>query len=294
MSRQATWNAVDVEVATAAADAVANFLFERGAGGVVTDDAPPVGGARTRVEAHVPGADTDAVVAALRDYLAELARLEPGWTHGPIGVTAVPDVDWEAVFRAHHVPVAIGERLLVAPPWDVPPARGREVIVIEPGMAFGTGQHATTRTCLEEIEAAVRDRRVVSALDVGTGSGVLAAALVRLGVPRVVAIDVDLAVLPLAHANLARNRADAVHLVGGPVASVRGRFDLVVANLLADTIVAAADDLARAVATGGRLVVSGVLAEQVARVTGAFATLRPTAERRDGPWRTLRLEPVGA
>jgi ribosomal protein L11 methyltransferase len=159
-------------------------------------------------------------------------------------------------------------------------------------MAFGTGQHATTRTCLEEIEALVLAGGIGSALDVGTGSGVLAAALSCLGVPRVAALDVDEAVLPLARTNLDRNGAGAVALLGGTVGAVRGRFDLVVANILAETLVAEAIALASAVVPGGRLVLSGILDTQAASVVEAFPGWRLAASRADGPWRTLRLERV--
>jgi ribosomal protein L11 methyltransferase len=282
------WTAIQVEVAEAAADAVANFLSEGGAAGVLTDDVAADDG-RVRLEAHVPQGRGATLAAALERYLVELARIDAAWTAGPIGATPVPAVDWERVFRAHHTPIAVGERLLVAPPWDVPSADGREVLVIEPGMAFGTGQHATTRTCLEEIDALVRDGRVASALDVGTGSGVLAAALARLGVPRVVALDVDPDVLPLARANLDGNGARAVTLLGGTVAAVRGRFDLVVANILADTLVREAPALTTTVAARGHLVLSGILAEQAARVLAAFPGWRPAHVRADDAWRTLRL-----
>lgn len=287
MASEPAWTAVHVEVAAAAADAVANFLAEHGAAGVVTDDAGAAG--RVRLEAHVPAACGAATVAALERYLAELVRLDAAFTAGPVGAAAVPPTDWEAVFRAHHVPMAVGARLLVAPPWDVPAANGREVLVIEPGMAFGTGQHATTRTCLEEIDALAGGGLVGSALDVGTGSGVLAAALARLGVARVVALDLDAAVLPLARANLDRNGAAAVALVAGTAAAVRARFDLVVANLLADALVAEAAALAAAVAPAGHLVVSGILAAQVPRVLAAFPGWHAAHVRGDDVWRTLRL-----
>jgi ribosomal protein L11 methyltransferase len=286
MSPDAEWIALRVEVASAAADAVANFLVERGAPGVLIEDADE----RTRLEAHVPAATSDMLVVALRAYLHELARLDHTWTAGPIETLSVPAVDWEGMFRAHHVPIAIGRRLLVAPPWDVPDAPDREVLVIEPGMAFGTGQHATTRTCLEEIEARVSCVTVRSALDVGTGSGLLAAALARLGVPRVVALDVDPAVLPLARTNLDVNAASHVTLCGGTLAAVRGRWDLVVANILAETLIAEAAALAAAVAPGGYLVLSGILGEQAPRVLAAFPGWRATSVRADEAWRTLGLE----
>jgi ribosomal protein L11 methyltransferase len=294
MAEPGDWIALRVDVVAAAADAVVNFLVERGAGGVLTDDvlpadAPP----RMRLEAHVARDEGDALAADLRAYLHELSLLDATWASGPIELAPVPAVDWEAVFRRHHAPIAIGRRLLVAPPWDVPDPGDRELLIVEPGMAFGTGQHATTRTCLEEIEALVLAGGVASALDVGTGSGILAAALARLGVPHVVAFDVDPAVLPLARALLDQNGASRVRLFGGVAAGVRGRFDLVVANILADTLVVEARALDAVTAPGGRLVLSGLLADQVHRVLAAFPGWRLEATRADDPWRTLRLEREG-
>ncbi|TMB48715.1 MAG: 50S ribosomal protein L11 methyltransferase [Deltaproteobacteria bacterium] len=279
------WITIRVEVAPEVADAVANFLLEAGASGVLTE----ANGARTRLEAPVPAAAEAQVVAAVERYLTSLGEIAPAARGATLAAVPVPVVDWQALWRQHHRPVAVGRRLLVAPPWDVPRPAGREVLVIEPGMAFGTGQHATTRACLEAIEAAVGTGQVRSALDVGTGSGVLALALARLGVERVVALDTDPAVVPLARANLARNGAARVALLAGPLAAVRGRFDLVVANLLADAIVAEAGALARAVGPGGRLVVSGLVAEQLPAVRAAYPGWRVTETRAEGAWRTLTL-----
>lgn len=288
----AEWVAVRVAVPEAASDAVANFLFENGAAAVVdevrfTED--PDRGEGWRLEAHVPARDADALVAALRSYAAALGALDPGF--GPIRVEAapVPAVDWEASFRAHHRPLAIGVRLLVAPPWDVPAARGREVIVVDPGMAFGTGQHPTTRTCLEELEALVATRPVASVLDVGTGTGILAAAAARLGVPRVVGIDIDAATLPVARETMARNRVPQVLLAAASASAVRGRYDLVLANLLADTLVAEAATLMARTAPGGVVVASGILDRQCNAVSAAFAPWRVLHTRAEGVWRTLRL-----
>lgn len=283
------WTAIRVELPEALADAAASLLLDEGAGGVLTDvreagtEPPPPG--RARLEAHVPAASADDVAATLGAWLRDVA---PD-ARAVVTTAPVPPVDWQAVFREHHHPMPVGTRLLVAPPWDVPEAPGREILVIEPGMAFGTGQHATTRTCLEEIDE-LADGTVRSALDVGTGSGVLAAALRRLGVPRVVATDLDAAVLPLARETLDANGAADVVLVPGTAAAVDERFDVVVANLLADALVADADALMAAVAPGGRLVVSGLLADQVPRVLASYPGWRVTRTRGDDPWRTLRLE----
>ena len=283
-----------VDVAEHLADALASFLEDEGVSALITEVHPPDAAApppgRTLLEAHVEGERERPLVAALRRWLESLRTIEPAAADVRITAAPLAPVDWEAAFRLHHRPLAIGHRLLVAPPWDVPDAPGREVLVIEPGMAFGTGQHETTRTCLEEIEIAVAERGVRSALDVGTGSGVLAMALARLGVPRVVALDLDAGVLPLARENLVRNGAGHVRLAAGTVAAVGARFDLVVANLLADVLIDEAPVLAATVAPGGRLIVSGVLDTQADTVAAA-SPLRLTATRAAGPWRTLRLEP---
>jgi ribosomal protein L11 methyltransferase len=278
------WVALRVDVPRAVAEAVANFLLEQGSPGVIAED---VDGERTRVEGAL-GAGADGA-AALRRYLESLAELETCARGLRVEAHPVAPVDWTAVYRRHHRPVRVGTRLVIAPPWDVPPAAGREVVVIEPGMAFGTGQHATTRGCLEAIEEAVATGAVRSALDVGTGSGILAIALARLGVARVVALDTDRAVLPLARANLVRNGAAQVAVVGGTVGAVRGTFDLVVANLLAEAVVAEAAALARAVAAGGRLVLSGLLDAQAAAVAAAYPGWRVVATRDEEAWRTLVL-----
>jgi ribosomal protein L11 methyltransferase len=282
-----TWVALSVEVPSSLAESLADLLVADGVTSVVTDVAESGAAGPTRLEAHVPARDGTMVAAALAAHVARLAAVDPKSVR--VERVTLPDTDWEAVARRHHRPVAVGERLMVAPPWDIPASGGREVLVIEPGMAFGTGQHPTTRACLEEIEAAVAAGLVRSALDVGTGSGLLAVALVRLGVPRVAACDVDAAVLPLARANLARNDAGRVLLLGGRVGAVRGTFDLVVANLLADALVAEARALADAVAPGGRLVVSGVLAAQTDTVSAAFPGWRVGTERGGNLWRTMRL-----
>jgi ribosomal protein L11 methyltransferase len=295
--RDGEWRVIRIELAEHLVDAVASFLTDEGVQTLVTGirelDALGTIAGPTTLEAHVPAEQAPALRSALERWLGSLDRIEPAAGEARITVDLLPPLDWEAVFRRHHRPLAIGQRLLVAPPWDVPRAPGREVLVIEPGMAFGTGQHETTRTCLEEIEAAVGGAGgspVGSALDVGTGSGVLAAALARLGVPRVVALDIDAAALPLARANLVRNGAPDVALLVGGVAALRARFDLVVANLLADALMADAAALTAAVAPRGRLIVSGVLDLQATTVVQAFPELRLTATRAAGPWRTLRLE----
>jgi ribosomal protein L11 methyltransferase len=285
------WTALLLDVPSAAAEAVASFLFDAGVPGLLTEDANGGASSRVRLEAHVPRAQGERVAAALRAFFDELATLDAGLAGSRLTVADFADRSWEGSFRAHHHPRPVGAKLLVAPPWDAAAVGGREVIVIDPGMAFGTGQHATTRACLEEVEAAV-EAGARTGLDVGTGTGILAIALARLGVPHVTAVDTDAVAVRLARIACTANRAAGVHLVVGNAASLRGTFDVVVANLLCDVIVAEADVLAARVAPSGRLVLSGLLADQIDRAAAAFPRFTVTHVGGEDPWRALRLERV--
>jgi ribosomal protein L11 methyltransferase len=293
MAATGEWVTLRIEVPPEIAEGVANFLLEAGAPGVVTgeDDGACAGppDAWARLEAPFASPDQARVTVLLRRYLDSLGEIHPRARRARLDTLRLPPIDWSALYRTHHRPLAVGRSLLVAPPWDVPAAPDREVLVIEPGMAFGTGQHPTTRGCLEAIESVVAERRVGSALDVGTGSGVLALALSRLGVARVVALDRDAAVLPVARETLRRNHAESVDLVAGTVSALRSAFDVVVANLLADALAAEAAGLAAAVAPGGRLVVSGLLEEQAATAVRSYPGWLVVERRADAGWETLTL-----
>src|SRR3989454_3020965 len=129
-----------------------------GAGGVP----PEARGARPGGGAPAPAAAEAQVVAAVERYLTSLGEIAPAARGATLAAVPVPAVDWEALWRQHHRPVAVGRRLLVAPPWDVPRPAGREVLVIEPGMAFGTGQHATTRSIPRRASADRKSTRLNS------------------------------------------------------------------------------------------------------------------------------------
>ena len=205
-------------------------------------------------------------------------------------ISAVPEQDWKQKWKDGFEPVHIGERLVVAPSWKLPEkSEDRVVIQIDPGMAFGTGTHETTRLCLEAIE---RHWHGGSLLDVGTGTGILAiaAALLEPG-SRVVAIEVDPQAVEVARANLAING------VLGSVALLEGQpgnlacedFNVVVANLTAEVIVALIGDLVRCLASKGLLILSGILGELAEDVERALAAsgFKVTERREAGEWCAL-------
>lgn len=209
---------------------------------------------------------------------------------GPVGeveVRRIADEDWLEAWKAQFTPMRIGP-FLVRPSWTEVAPGAETTIVLDPGMAFGTGLHPTTHQCLE----AVGERNVEgwSVLDVGTGSGILAIGAAKRGARPVVAVDNDPLAVRAATENAARNDV-RVDVRAGSAADVEGTFDLVLANLVADVLVAIAGDLRARVAPGGTLVAAGIVAEKEQRVTDAFAIhgLRVGARSQHEDWVRLDL-----
>ena len=268
------------EVPEADAERRSAELFEAGAQGVEVRDADtqPMPGDRR------PGPGRALLVAffASRDE-AEAARAEQGGT-----LDEVPDQDWSETWKAGLQPFTVG-KVFVRPSWigAVPPAGAVEV-VLDPGMAFGTGTHPTTSLCLAALGERVRAGARV--LDVGTGSGLLAIAAAKLGALQVVASDDDPIALAVAGENAERNRVQ-LEVTGAIPSRIPGRFELVVANILANTLVALAPGLAPRLAPGGTLLLSGILAGQEDEVRAAYVAegLVPGEDRAQGEWRLLVL-----
>jgi ribosomal protein L11 methyltransferase len=273
-----------------AAEALANFLWEQGALGVVEEESA---GDRWVLRAFFPP-DRDAADLAgrLERYAASLAVL--GLAAGPPAVRPLADPGWHDAWRRYFRPLPIGRRLLVVPPWERADADGgRLPLVIEPGRAFGTGHHASTAGCLVRLEAALERWTPDRMLDLGAGSGILAIAAARLGVPRVIAVDEDPDAVAAIQANAARNAvADRVVVRLGDVATLPlAAAPLVAANLLGAAHRRLAAVYRRLVEPGGRLILGGLLAEEAAGVAGALAIegFSPAASVSREGWITLDL-----
>ncbi len=202
--------------------------------------------------------------------------------------------EWEAAWKAHFTLLRVGKRLIIKPTWqEYAPAAGEVLVELDPGMAFGTGHHPTTRMCLEELERRLRPGMHV--LDLGTGSGILAIAAAKLGAASVFALDVDSAAIKAAGDNIRHNRvARKVRLFAGTLPNPKvlpGSMDLVVANITARAIAEVAQPIAEALAPGGVLIASGIIMERQGEAETALQGVMSICERRtDGDWVTLVAE----
>ena len=264
-----------VTVAEADEDQAVAALWDAGTAGVEVRPAPD---GRLRLLAYFAG-----------DAAAPNPALLP--TGATVETAEVEDVDWVARVREGFHAFRAG-RFLVAPPWDLPAGvPSREVLVVDPGRAFGTGTHETTRLCLATLEDLAARRRLGRTLDLGAGTGLLAVAAVRLGARFVCATDIDPEATSSSrhHARLNGARLHVVRADGAR--GLRpGTFDLVIANLMALLLVDRAAEIHALLAPGGALVLSGLLVEDVPYVRDAFAACGTPAERVDGEWAALLYE----
>ncbi len=232
---------------------------------------------------------TQREIENIRRAMAEAGMLAT--TGAVLGVRRITDPGWATLWQRRFRPFRVGSRFLIVPPWRPRREPGRVTIVIQPGQAFGTGHHPTTSGSLRAIEDAIADRRPRTALDAGTGSGILAIAMAALGIHEIVAIDVDPIALDNAEDNAALNRvAEQIRFSAVPLASIRHRFDLISANILADTLIELAPRLRRMLAPAGRLILSGILAREVPDVLKSYAPpLKLAARSVNRGWATLVL-----
>jgi ribosomal protein L11 methyltransferase len=221
---------------------------------------------------------------ALMEYVGQLEQ--------PVKISfnELPDQDWHEKWRANFKSFAIGQRLLVVPPWDIPDSGPRLTLVIHPGQAFGTGQHASTQLCLQYLSK--QEKLPPAMLDVGCGSGILAIAYLKMGGKQATAIDIDPLALEEAHHNAVRNQVrDRLRLSDSLLVDLSDKFPLVAANLTALDLINLAQPLAERLQDGGVMLCSGILSSQVPAVLAAFRSRNLALEEQNclDEWSSLVL-----
>jgi ribosomal protein L11 methyltransferase len=291
------WRRVSVELPADLAEAAADLLAEISGSGVEVVHVPPAfeGGARERVIGYLAeDGQVDGEEARLRRELEAIRARS-----GNLGAVAVRsdsllEEDWGAGWKKHFRPFRAAPRLVIKPTWEpCEPEAGEAVIEMDPGMAFGTGLHASTRLALGFMEEVCAGAPPSRALDIGTGTGILAMAAALWGAAEVVAIDNDPDAVAAARRNVALNAvADKVSVGGQELAAIGGAFDLIAANITADVLHTLAPMIAERLAPGAPLVLAGLLAgEQAREVRTAYEGfgLMGALERVEGEWAALLL-----
>ncbi|MBR8212603.1 50S ribosomal protein L11 methyltransferase [Burkholderia cenocepacia] len=268
-----------VELAREHAEALSDALLDLGALSVSVEDADadtpdeqPLFGEPGLVPDRTAWQHSRVVALLSADHepavLLAAAANEIGLAETPkFVVREVEEQDWVRLTQSQFEPIPIGERIWVVPSWHDAPDPDALVLELDPGLAFGTGSHPTTRLCMEWLEQSVKPGQ--SVLDYGCGSGILAILAKKCGATPVIGIDIDPQAVESARQNSERNRAEVTY--GLPDACPDGEFDIVVANILSNPLKLMASMLASKVKPGGRIALSGVLARQADEVAAVYA-----------------------
>lgn len=283
------WLEVSARVEVVAVESVAEVLRRNAPGGIAIEETPDSDGLLL-IKAYLPvNRSLNTKRQRIEEALGHLSMLSPiAWQE-----RRLKQEDWGESWKVHFKAHTIGRNLLVRPPWQEYSATpGQVVLTLDPGLAFGTGLHPSTQLCLIELEKLIRPGMDV--LDLGTGSGIQAIAAARLGAARVLALDIDPVAVQAAKGHLAINGvADIVTVARGslplPRRFARRRFDLVVANIVAQVIMDLAEELMRVLKPGGCLIAGGIIAERASAVAERLrqAGAADIYETADGEWRTL-------
>lgn len=321
------WRKLSLETTPAAVSVLSELLLSYGLQGLQIEDPtdfvaflvdPPVRSNGISqdllAEQHRKDPTTASIVFYLPDTLpgretltaiqADLARLQQNPPEIPLGSLAltkqtIKQQDWDTAWKQYYHPIPLGKRLLICPSWeDCPAAPDQVKVLLDPGMAFGTGTHQTTKLCLTLLESAVTKNTTL--LDIGTGSGILSIAALLLGARSATAVDIDPLAVSIAAENAALNHvADRLTLHCGDLADqVSGRFSLICANIVADVILRLAGQVQELLHQDGVLLISGIIADRVDEVVDQFAKqgLELVTSRSEEDWFALkfRLAPSDA
>jgi ribosomal protein L11 methyltransferase len=301
---QKEWIQLSYEIPDAMVDTVAEFLIELSSNGVGIDN-------RTldtfsletleetaikTVTAYFPSDGTlEEKIAVIKAFLIEHGMNFSGFRYQDPAIERITDEDWSTSWKEHFKPLRVGKNLVVKPTWEDYPAGPEDILLdIDPGMAFGTGTHPTTMLCLTVLEKIFPGLhgtgKTLTALDVGTGSGILTIAAAKLGISHISAVDIDQEAVKIAQENCRLNGVEErVTVSDTPLALIPGSFDIVLANILAEDLVRMAADLIAHVKPGGLLILSGILIEKETMVIDDYANSEMTLTEvsREGEWSCL-------
>lgn len=268
--KRKSWLEIRLEIPRTYTEVVSTLLFSQGSTGLIQEK---IGQDKEKFIAYFPKDRTFRQKEdKIRSHLADLCGLaSSNWE-----TRVIPEEKWGASWKSNFKPIKVSPRLIVKPPWEkYGKEKGEIVLQINPGMAFGTGTHQTTQLCLKFLDKLIPQfSGPPSVLDVGTGSGILAIAALKLGVQKVKAIDIDPLALEAAQRNAKLNKIHrGISFRLASPEQIASKFDLVIANLLPQELIALKDILPKRVDAHGTLIISGFLKKQKKEIYAAFAPL---------------------
>ncbi len=277
------WLKIEITAPAELTDALSNFLEETGAQGVFSESLLPPGGNDFMepgdlevVQAFFP-ADirSEKRIYTVRKYLKSLEEIFPDFSAPTLATEIISDPDWGEQWKKYFKPVRVCKNIVVKPTWERYTPSSRDIVVeIDPGMAFGTGQHASTRMCMEAIENIIlKDRSVQEwkVLDVGCGTGILGITAAKMGAQDVICVDNDPKATEIAAENAVINAVDGrLRILNEDAAHIRDPRNLIIANLTSKLLLKLRSHLVRLLLPGGYLIISGIIEQDVPAIEKHF------------------------
>jgi len=281
------WLKVEITAPSELMDALGNFLEETGAQGVYSESIIPPGvndfpepvGDEEVIKAFFPvDVRSDKRVAAIRNYLKSLEEIFPDFKPSGMVTETITDPDWGEQWKKYFKPIRVCKNIVVKPTWERYTPDSRDIIVeIDPGMAFGTGQHASTRLCMDAIEdIMLKDRSVTEwkVLDVGCGTGILGITAAKMGARDVICVDNDPKATQIAAENARINKVEEyLRILNKDAASISDSRNLIIANLTSKLLIKIHALLASLLAPEGYLIISGIIEPDMPVIEEHFCVL---------------------
>ncbi|HDQ04018.1 MAG TPA: 50S ribosomal protein L11 methyltransferase [Deltaproteobacteria bacterium] len=285
--QQEKWLKMEITAQARLMDALGNFLTETGAQGVFQETLEPqVAGdfpepsSQEIIQAYFPhDSREEKRIATVGKYLESLKDLFPEYQPPVLKTEIIADPDWAQQWKKYFKPIRVSQSIIVKPTWERYSPSSRDIVVeIDPGMAFGTGQHASTRMCIEALEGIIlKDRSIKSwkALDVGCGTGILGITAAKLGAEDVIGVDIDKKAVEIACENAAINQVeDCVKFINRDVKTLTEPRNLIIANLTAKLLLELHGHLTGLLMPEGYLIISGIIEHDVKSIEEIFS--KPT------------------
>ena len=279
------WIEIVISTPEELSESLSNFMIELDTQGTVQEEpeqssfndsvAPK---AREELKAYLPfGFEAEKKISSLEAYIESLHEIFPDLEKPAFVTYTIVDPDWGEQWKKYFKPLRVSKNIVIKPTWERYATGGRDIVIdIDPGMAFGTGQHPSTQLCIVAIEEIIMKDRSFgkwNVLDVGTGTGILAICCAKLGSESVVAIDIDEKSIEIASKNVVINSVEGkIELINNSVLTYKGKFNLIAANLTAKTLIQLKPHIMKMTVPGGYVVASGIIDQDTKAIEKHFVT----------------------